>query len=70
MVELKKNRHAIFDELERLHKLKVEREFSKPAKICTVYSPVQDCVGSKCIWFDVSDMSCWVLNPKPKKFVE
>ena len=67
---MKDSRHRIFDDLEKLNRLKVERQRVLPGRICPIYTPAQDCVGSKCLWFDLSDMECWILNPKPKRVPE
>ncbi|MFH1834757.1 MAG: hypothetical protein ABH851_01060 [Methanobacteriota archaeon] len=64
---MKKARHKIFDDLDKLQRLKIDKERGLPGKMCTVYTPIKECVGGKCIWYDTGDGSCWVLNPKPKK---
>lgn len=61
-----KKEKNIYDILERLRELKLERESHIDGDICPVYSPPQKCVESRCIWFDVRDRECWVLNPKPE----
>ena len=62
----KHKRHEVYDILERMHKLKVERENIIGSDVCPIYSPPQKCVRVKCLWFDTSDMKCWITNPKPK----
>lgn len=64
---MRKKPNNIFEDLDKLARLKTERPRGGEGKVCPIYSPPQMCVSSKCLWYDLSDMSCWVLNPKPKR---
>jgi hypothetical protein len=61
------SRRNIIEDLNRLRRIKSEGRWGVVGKACPLYSTPHACVGSKCLWFDSSDSTCGVLNPKPKK---
>jgi len=67
VIQMTGGRHDIFEDLDRLHRINALRRLGEPGETCPIYSPSQPCVRSKCLWFDATDMTCWVLSPKPKK---
>ena len=60
-------KHKIYDLILDMHKLKTKKEITrtqKEIKKCPIYSPDQECVGTKCLWYDKIHSECWILNPK------
>ena len=60
-------KHKIYDLILDIHKFKANKEVietKKEIKKCPIYSPGQECVGTKCLWYDKINSECWVLNPK------
>ena len=63
----KGGRHRIYHILNRLHEFKQTAPDEEYTNICPIYSPPQECVKGKCVWYDEARQECWILNPKPLK---